>query len=165
MGTNYYIKGYDKTNDDDTDSRMDPKWHIGKRSAAGPFCFDCGITLCKGGPSKVHYNAEWHKKCPTCGKEHAIEEMEESAVGLELGFNKNPNKLKAGVGSACSFTFAMKLGDLITRVKEEFGKSPNDIKVIVNEYGEEFTYMEFSNLLKPIPHSLRFKDMLGKEFS
>ena len=41
MGTNYYLKGH--RGDDN------PKYHIGKRSAAGLYCWDCHITLCKGG--------------------------------------------------------------------------------------------------------------------
>jgi len=165
MGTNYYIKGYDKEDDDDFDNRMDPKWHIGKRSAAGHYCFDCDITLCKDGPTRVHYDAKWYDKCPVCGKKPVIEEMENSSVGMELGFNKNETKLKKGVASVSSFTFAMNFIDIVNKIKEEFGKSSNDEKVIINEYGDEFTYIEFLNLLKPIPSSLRFRHSIGKEFS
>lgn len=46
MGTNFYLKGH--RGDDD------PKYHIGKRSAAGLYCWDCRITLCKGGESAIH---------------------------------------------------------------------------------------------------------------
>ena len=163
MGTNYYIKGYDTEKNDG--EHINPKWHIGKRSAAGHYCFDCDITLCKGGSSDVHYGEhKWHDKCPRCGKAPIKEAVCHSSAGLELGFNKNDTKLKEGVASACSFSFAMTLIKLVERIKEEFGKSPNNKKVIVNDYGEEFTYIDFLHLLKPIPSSLRFRKLLGKEF-
>lgn len=42
--------------------------HIGKRSAAGDFCFNCNTTMCKGGKENVHYDGhDWHKVCPICG--------------------------------------------------------------------------------------------------
>ena len=159
MGTNYYIKGYPENDSDN------PIWHIGKRSAAGSFCFDCGITLCKGGANRVHYDDDWYNECPRCRKKPIIENIENSAVGIELGYFKNPTKLKEGVASASSFTFAMSFMDISSRVLEEFKNCPNDTKVIEDEYGREFTYMEFVRLVKAIPKSLHFKHEIGKEFS
>ena len=48
---------------------------------------------------------------------------------------------------------------------EEFKDCPNDTKVIQDEYGREFTYLEFVRLLKAIPTSLHFMHSLGEEFS
>lgn len=50
MGTNYYARGYRRIAD------MDPQYHIGKRSAAGLYCWDCGKTLCKDGESGIHFD-------------------------------------------------------------------------------------------------------------
>ena len=53
MGTNFYwiVTGTAAVPSDvkvpiEEDS---PEVHIGKRSAAGPYCWDCGVTLCEGG--------------------------------------------------------------------------------------------------------------------
>ena len=172
MGTNYYIKGYNtEKNDQDEDC---PKWHIGKRSAAGKFCFDCGITLCKGGAAGVHYDDDWYDKCPICGKKYVKEEMDKSSGGLELGFNKDATVLKDGVSTTSSFYFAMDYPELVDRLQEEFGKDnpPDgdkrydvDQKIIEDEYGREFSYMEFLDLMRPIPTSLFFKHLIGQEFS
>ena len=41
---------------------------IGTSIVAGPYCFDCSATFCKGGPEAIHtHAAEWMKACPSCG--------------------------------------------------------------------------------------------------
>jgi len=52
MGTNYYTINTDERKID----HMDPEFHIGKRSAAGMYCWNCGLTLCKDGEEFVHHN-------------------------------------------------------------------------------------------------------------
>ena len=157
MGTNYYIKGLK-----DYNTTMDPMWHIGKRSAAGTFCFNCGITLCKG---RVHYDDGYYDRCPICGESKKEEDLTESSAGIELGFNKNPLVIKTGVASASSFSLAMFFYDIIVRVKEEFGPDVSlSKKTIVNEYGDEFSYSEFCDLFNMIPSRLISTDMIGKEF-
>lgn len=47
----------------------DPNFHLGKMSAAGPYCWDCGVTLCVQGPHAVHDSERtYHEVCPRCGK-------------------------------------------------------------------------------------------------
>ena len=156
MGTNYYIKGYNEKDD------MDPNWHIGKRSAAGLFCFDCGITLCKG---RVHYDNDFYDCCPICGQYRKKESVGESSAGIELGFNKNPLAIKTGVTSASSFTLAMFFYDIAKRIQYEFGSDVSWYnKTIIDEYKDEFSYAEFFALFKTIPSRLISTDMIGKEF-
>lgn len=80
MGTNFYT--IDITKNEKID-HMDPEFHIGKRSAAGLYCWDCDITLCKDGKEFVHHVKKGIKNgktvpldsidiygmeiCPTCG--------------------------------------------------------------------------------------------------
>ena len=52
--------------------------HIGKRSDAGFYCWDCEITLCKGGGRAVHSGDEFYNKCPKCGRPRETEEIEEA---------------------------------------------------------------------------------------
>ena len=140
MGTNYYLKGH--RGDDN------PKYHIGKRSAAGLYCWNCHITLCKGGESGVHqHNFGWYERCPVCGKAPEKEGLHDGSVGRELGFNKQPFAAKTGVRSCSSFTWARKLG----RVQR-----------IVDEYGREFTRGEFLQMLQECP--IQFTDLCGHEF-
>ena len=129
MGTNFY-----KLNGQ----------HIGKRSAAGPYCWDCGITLSKG---RVHYDDGWYEKCPKCGKTPKDEGWE-SAAGRELGFNKTKPKRKTGVASCSSFTWANKLGK---------------IKFVKDEYDRKFTVKQFKMIFNECP--IQFYHLMGENFS
>lgn len=124
MGTNFYIKGHRNSDD--------PRYHIGKRSAAGLYCWDCGVTLCKGGESRVHYGDGFFDKCPNCGKGREEEPLSESSAGRELGFNHSKPVKKTGVQSCSSFTWARDLGR---------------IRCIVDEYGRAYTREEFHKML------------------
>lgn len=43
--------------------------HIGKRSAAGKYCFNCNHTACNGGVKGVHQNgSSFSNECPICGR-------------------------------------------------------------------------------------------------
>lgn len=139
MGTNFYIKG--KRGNDD------PRYHIGKRSAAGYYCWDCGLTLCKGGESKIHYGDDFYDKCPKCGKGRDEEDFDSSSVGRELGFNNTTPKKKTGVRSCCSFSWAREIGK---------------IKHIVDEYGREYTLEEFKAVLEECP--VQYRHSLGRSF-
>lgn len=154
MGTNFYVRGWRGRD------RMDPKHHIGKRSAAGLYCWDCGVTLCKYGPEKIHYgchhgpfcNCGWYNKCPNCGKKPIKEGIGDGAVGRELGFNKEIPAKKTGVASCSSFTWAMDPKEFLKR------------KVIIwNEYGDTFTKKEFLQILEECP--IQYKDSIGEWFS
>ena len=138
MGTNYYIKGAPE------EEEMKPIWHIGKTSAAGRFCFECDVTLKEGGAERIHHDDKFYDSCPYCGSE-------------------------CHKSYASSFTFAMTFEQLVDRLQELFGEEgkafDEDEKMIVNEYGEKLSYMEFLEKLRHIPTSLRLRHNLGKEFS
>jgi hypothetical protein len=151
MGTNYYIKGY-KESSDEGDNHLSPDWHIGKLSAAGQFCFDCGISLCKG---QTHYDNEFYEKCPLCMKSCEVEAMSPPEAARK----------RTGVGYSCSFTFAMYWGALVDRLHQEFGDNYEDMKTIVSENGEQLTYQEFLKMVRMVPPALRFRHLLGKKFS
>ena len=134
MGTNFY--------------KLDGT-HIGKRSAAGQYCWDCEITLCKNGNEGVHYSAsDWYDKCPKCGK--SPDDNGANAMWKELGFSKVNGKQK-GVSSCCSFTWA------ITPEKIE------KVKFVKDEYGRRYTKADFMKELEFCP--IQFFNMVGKEFS
>lgn len=140
MGTNFY--------------RMDGT-HIGKRSAAGMYCFDCNVTLCAGGPNAVHEGrSNWHEQCPQCGKKWIPDKLDESSAGLELGFNKNPVNANEGIKSCSSFTWAIN--------KDSFYKNWW-IRKVVDEYGRKYTKKEFIEMLDSYP--LHFFHLVGRDFS
>ena len=146
MGTNYYTLK-DK--------------HIGKRSAAGWYCWDCNVTLCKGGEEEIHIGCkkpnhifctcDWYDDCPVCHKKTFEEGIVNSSIGRELGFNKTEYKKKTGVTSCSSFRWAIK--------KEELKK----VKTIKDEYGEKITVGTFNKILKECP--IQYFDSIGREFS
>ena len=138
MGTNFYtLKGK----------------HLGKRSAAGPYCWDCQRTLCKEGNSKVHYDNQWFDSCPKCGKKPIKESLTQSTGGRELGFNKSKPKLKTGVSSCSSFSWAL--------LPSKFWGSK--IANVKDEYGRRFTRKQFGDILQECP--IQTTDFIGREFS
>lgn len=163
MGTNFYIAGYI--------DHDDPRYHIGKRSAAGLYCYDCGVTLCKGGEDAIHESSSsWHDACPKCGKTHEKEPLEDSAVGRELGFNKRPPTQETGVKGCSSFTWAMDPNKLRDPPKEiECPTCGHTTKVnegafIVDEYGGKYTVEQFMDMLdKTCP--VRLFNSIGDWFS
>jgi hypothetical protein len=150
MGTNFYLIGAS----DDRD-RMNPEVHVGKRSAAGMYCWDCKTTLCMGGNRGVHdSNSPWFDVCPICGKGKNEESLDRSAAGRELGFNKSEPKKKTGVYTCCSFSWAMS--------PEVMCNLPVDGKVIEDEYGDTYTLMEFQRVLEECP--IRYYDSIDSWF-
>lgn len=161
MGTNYYFAGHQ---DDD-----DPQYHIGKRSAAGLYCWDCGSTLCRGGEGRIHFGGferdrHWLTVCPKCGKAPKKENLEESSGGRELGFNKETPKRKSGVASCSSFTWAMSKLDAETHCTQpRFRLLKRLLKPVVNEYGDKFTWKEFLAILDECP--VQYTRSIGTRFS
>jgi hypothetical protein len=150
MGTNFYIK----------DKRGKQGEHIGKRSAAGYYCYDCNAPLNNKGLAGVHDGyALPLDNCPVCGKKKVTEEWSQSSAGLELGFNKNPYQKKTGVSSASSFNFAINPSEL----KEKMSHKRLLSKCVIDEYGDLFTYSEFMKILDACP--IHFTNMIGDYFS
>lgn len=150
--------------------------HIGKRSAAGKYCWDCGVTLCKAGADHVHespacgisnirlYIEEskklWYERCPKCGRAEAKEELDTSAAGRELGFNENTPKKKMGVRGCASFTWDMPPDEFFKADMSEaaaIGKRP-----IEDEYGRGYSLEEFKQVLEECP--IQFTDSIGCNF-
>ena len=124
--------------------------HIGKRSAAGLYCWDCSRTLCMLGEQEVHRGRSgWFEKCPSCGNGPVKETLENGAAGRELGFNKSKPTRKKGVASCASFTWAT----------EEAGLKVRKVK---DEYGRKYTWAEFLEVLEECP--IRYK-LIGVDFS
>jgi hypothetical protein len=155
VGTNFYINYVTRRDNDD------PKYHVGKRSAAGLYCWDCDITLCKGGPEGVHYSRHgWHDKCPRCGQERSDEgSLFSGAAGRELGFNKETPQRKTGVKTCASFSWAMARLDVEKKVKRVRRYRKH---VIVDEYGQGYTWEEFLQVLEECP--LQYTHSIGVWF-
>lgn len=89
--------------------------HIGKRSAAGLYCSECGTTLNKHGTDHVHdcEYSEWYEVCPICGKEGTL---------------------------IFSFQWTLMLHKWLIELYAKKGRITN---MIVDEYGREYTPQEF----------------------
>lgn len=148
MGTCFYEKSTDYCGHCGRGSRATL---IGKRSAAGWWCWDCGVSLCKAGSSNVHFSASaWHESCPKCGKKKEDEPLSESTAGRELGFNNHKPGRKKGVASCCSFAWGIEPDSL------------RNYPDIVDEYGREFTLEQFRDILTECP--IQSTDLIGQEF-
>lgn len=161
MGTNFYRRGHsglDKFAD-----------HIGKRSAAGLYCWHCNLTLCKGGNDAVHMGkSQWHEACQRCGRLPVKDSISSGAAARELGFDKSPFSKKKDVASCSSFSWAMNPGDAWGLLVA--GKCPccdqlfqEQDKVIEDEYGDLYTLEEFKQMLEECP--IQYTHSVGKDFS
>lgn len=151
MGTNFFLV---EKNDFEF---SDPAFHIGKRSAAGIWCWDCGVTLYIGGVGELNGkgDAGWYDKCPQCGKSRDDEELSNSSAGRELGFNKSNPIKKTGVKSCSSFNWAM--------CPSILEKLPTRGKPIRDEYGRFYSLKDFYAVLSECP--VRRYGSIGNWFS
>jgi hypothetical protein len=139
MGTNFYWLGHQH--------EYGIQHHIGKRSAAGLYCFDCGTTLCHNGIQGIHTGlGDWLATCPSCGKARKDESITESAPGVELGCAKRNGK-PSGLRSASSFTWTLLKHKREIEALRDYSSKP----VIVDEYGREYTAREFLDELQWCP--------------
>jgi hypothetical protein len=145
MGTNFYINNLPEEWD-----WMDPEYHIGKRSAAGLYCWDCRVSLFSGPIERLHFaDPEYHmrNRCPECDKEPIKEGLTAGSAAVELGFAQ-PYKLEErfGVKSCCSFTWAMLPSIMIfeaNNLNKPHWKFWEKCKPIMDEYERQYTVQEF----------------------
>lgn len=144
-------------------NRDDPRIHIGKRGAAGFFCYDCKTTLRKGGPNLIHMgrgcNNEWYDACPKCGKKYAPHKGICTAAAIELGFSPPRIEPPKGVHSTCSFAWAQDPEG----VKKICAGRPNE-QLITDEYGRMSTCLEFIKMLE-VNCMIQFHHLIGQGFS
>lgn len=166
MGTNFYFKRSLLDLPEDTDSD-DPRIHIGKRSAAGLYCWDCDETLHKEGRERIHYSVPEHywpngrvntmdlhamvrasenvtyKCCPKCGQAPAkSDSFSEGPAAIELGFAKPRAVRPTGVCGTSSFSWAQD-PEKVGRICEQHADEP----IIEDEYGREMAGHEFLDML------------------
>lgn len=121
----------------DAHAHWDPRVHIGKRSAAGRWCFSCGVTLCKGGLERIHFSADpdddWHRLCPRCESDDDVR-------------------------PTCSFTWAQDPLRVRT-VCRAHGLT----QVVIDEYGRRYTGQDFLALLDRSV-TVEMMDSIGERF-
>jgi len=145
MGTNFYLTcepmGTIGGDFDETDHDS-PQCHIGRRSAAGRYCWDCGISLVTRHTSEVHSARERVvlDECPNCCKGAKGTESIPASGAVELGFAKSADNPRSGVGSCASFTWTMLRHKVRLQALADAG---DERKVVADEYGREFTAAEF----------------------
>lgn len=151
MGTNFYwapVTEYPTViTFADGEERTIPKpegRHIGKRSAAGAYCFDCDITLCMGGNSAIHNSrSSWHDACPMCGKTKPSPDIRRGAGAIELVFARPNEKRPTGIQTTSSFSWAIDPAEA-----RHICEARMDQPCVVNEYGTVFTGAEFLRMLR-----------------
>lgn len=160
MGTNFFF-GEARLYDDD-DHYLER--HIGKRSAAGLYCWDCQRTLCPGGNAFVHRGGrgtpEWPTVCSQCGAKHAPTGpwTKGNPAAVELGLAKSNDRKPSGIAGAASFSWAIAPTDIRERIYADPEIS------VVDEYGRKMTGHEFLEMVD-INCPIQFTDFVGRVFS
>jgi hypothetical protein len=141
MGTNFYWS------DDEIVKTNNLVAHIGKRSAAGPYCYDCGTTLCNYGTDFVHASeGSFLPACPFCGT--PFERGKASAVAVELGFNQFADVPRTGVATASSFRWRMMRHLAVIR---DIAATHPDRVCVVDEYDRTYTASAFLDMVMECP--------------
>ena len=138
MGTNFYWVGHRRGES--------VQEHIGKRSAAGRYCYDCGSTFNQDGTQSVHGNGSrrgWSEVCPCCGKSPEKDKEQYHAAYVELGFQKPCDVKPEGIATASSFTWTM-MKHKWTLEKRINWKRPQ----VIDEYGRKYTAKEFLKMIE-----------------
>lgn len=116
--------------------------HIGKRSAAGLYCYSCN--------SWFHDPANCDKRepderrtCKYCGK--GPEDVMSRAASMELGFSEaEADRPESGVKGTCSFGWA-NWPDEVYRIALT---APVDMPLVIDEYGRTMTGQEFLTMMR-----------------
>jgi len=146
MGTNFYTFENFCANCD----RQDRLEHIGKRSAAGLYCWSCDAPLPEDEEKCIHCGTRWERKGP--GEPG-------NAAGVELGFAEPAmERPHNGVTNASAFRWAME-PDRVRLLCE----ASMDAPCVVDEYGSKMTGREFLEMLRCQCPLERFS--IGVEFS
>ena len=160
MGTNFYWLGM---GDDTPSDDLDPEQHIGKRSAAGLWCWDCDETMHKGGRERVHMDArpDYYAACPTCGGtfDNARASLDRGPVAVELGFAEPETVRPTGVEGCSSFTWAQDPEAAGVRCRQAA-----DVEIVADEYGRRMTGGAFLRMLEA-NCPLQFTNMIGRWFT
>jgi len=134
--------------------------HIGKRSAAGLYCWDCRVTLCRGGEACIHWGDGFYGACPGCGATPVAEDgLRAGPAAVELGFAKPLGDKPSGVRGCSSFTWATEPD----KVRAACEAHTEDV-IVENEYGDTMTGAEFLRMLDA-NCPVQFTHLVGKEFS
>lgn len=157
MGTNFYWRL------DTGESLLEPRSqdvHIGKRSAAGPYCWDCDVTLIEGGNEAIHMSGSTsYDRCPRCGALPQQQFLDHSSAGVELGFAMPRTERPVGVCSTSSFSWAED-PEHVGALCEKYANEP----VVEDEYGELYTGRAFLDMLR-CNCAVQFTEFIGVEFS
>jgi len=116
--------------------------HIGKRYAAGVWCWDCKREARLDESDKM-----W--TCPKCGKKLLDKDVKFNPAYRELGFDRSKPRKHRGIDGASGFywqTGYSGLGDNLHEVKKKLKRR----KFVETEYGEKWSIKKFWEMFKDV---------------
>jgi hypothetical protein len=133
--------------------------HIGKRAAAGPYCWDCMVTLNVGGGAAVHRDQNWLDRCPICQQAQPEAPIMAYAASVELGWTADRKLRPHGTGSASSFTWAQDPVSVCLACMRFPATG-----IIQSSYNEIYTGSRFLKMLE-YNCPIQFYDAIGSNFT
>lgn len=136
---------------DDFNKKYVSDWedkHIGKRYAAGIWCWDCRVPMYDESHPEMVGGFPHPKpldKCPSCGK--SKEETKYNPAMRELGFDKNKPYKPTGIDGASGFIWNIDNHFGVGTSKEEILDTIKDMKWLVDEYGRKMTVKQFHEMM------------------
>lgn len=142
MGTNFYWIDPDRV---EVPADFAYRSHVGKRSAAGWYCYDCDVPLVFGGETTlVHTSLDVVvNACPKCGQGRPKQDGLPIAASIELGFSKpRQGRVTKGVSPCSSFSWAQE-----PAFAQKICEQRAEEVIIADEYGRELTGQQFAQML------------------
>jgi len=123
--------------------------HIGKRYAAGYWCWDCREELNQE-PERRRAGNKYVWTCPGCGKSSDGKEKGRFNPAMrELGFAKDSPRAHEGIDGASGFTW--QIGpDGLGESRREVKKALLSVPYVMTEYGEIWSLAKFLEMFKDV---------------
>lgn len=160
MGTNFYwLKEYSeikRLQEQGIETELDdysPTVHIGKRAAAGSYCYSCRVSLFSGGEEWVH-GPPWGGSDPLSQSDiDLFDSMKMLQACPECGAEKGSEHVRG----ACSFCYAQQPNEVRQRCEQSLN-SP----CVIDGYDREYTGKEFLGELECCP--IVKTELIGRRF-
>jgi len=117
--------------------------HIGKRFAAGVWCWDCKTEV-------KHDDIGCFFFCPRCGQKHSIGTLNYNPAYRELGFSKPEPRKHTGIDGASGFTWCTDKETGLAQTTNEIKSKIKRRKFLIDENDGRMTIKEFFKMFDDI---------------
>lgn len=117
--------------------------HIGKRYAAGIWCWDCKQEARQDIVGAFYF-------CAKCAKRCSLETLSYNPAFRELGFDKTPPRVKTGIDGASGWIWCVDPETGVASSGTTIKLALKKYRFVKTEYDKKLTIRQFQELFKDI---------------